>query len=128
MVAANRAGSGEYVCQFQAFGWRSEPAIQRIKQAVSEIRKTARRDPVLGAEGAVLLLELDALVPLIAEAAADAELREGWLDRLWAAIEADQIPYLDRLPDDWGDQCGSKPWQKPAEVVACFIGGDADDR
>jgi hypothetical protein len=40
-----------------AFGWRSQPAIQRIKQAVSEIRKTARRDPVLGAEGAVLLLE-----------------------------------------------------------------------
>jgi hypothetical protein len=40
-----------------AFGWRSQPAIQRIKQAVSEIKKVARRDPVLAAEGAVLLLE-----------------------------------------------------------------------
>src|SRR5436853_965003 len=40
-----------------AFGWRSQPAIQRIKQAVSEIKKVARRDPVLGGEGAVMLLE-----------------------------------------------------------------------
>jgi hypothetical protein len=114
-----------------AFGWRSQPAIQRIRQAVTEIKRAARCDPVLGAEGAVLLLErispalenadsssgaigtavnkaLDALVPLIAEVVADVELREGWLDRLWAAIEADQIPYLDRLPDSWGELCGSK--------------------
>jgi len=121
-----------------AFDWRSQPAIQRIKQAVSEIRKTARRDPVLGAEGAVLLLErispalenvdsssgaigtavnkaLDALVPLIAEVVADVGLREGWLDRLWAAIEADQIPYLDRLPDYWGDLCGSTESPRPRQ-------------
>ncbi len=37
-----------------AFGWRSQPAIQRIKEAVSEIKKVARRDPVLGGEGAVV--------------------------------------------------------------------------
>jgi hypothetical protein len=76
---------------------------------VTEIKQAARRDPVLGAAGAVLLLErispalenvdsssgaigtavnnaLDALVPLIAEGVADVGLREGWLDRLWAAI------------------------------------------
>ncbi len=40
-----------------AFGWRSQPAIQRINQAVSEIKKIARRDPSLAGEGAVLLLE-----------------------------------------------------------------------
>src|SRR2546422_5906600 len=40
-----------------AFGWRSQPAIQRIRHAVTEIKQAARRDPVLGAEGAVLLLE-----------------------------------------------------------------------
>jgi hypothetical protein len=40
-----------------AFGWKSPLAIQRVKQAVSEIKKVARRDPVLGAEGAVLFLE-----------------------------------------------------------------------
>src|ERR1700694_725819 len=92
-----------------AFGWRSQPAIQRIKQAVSEIRKTARRDPVLGAEGAVLLLErispalenvdsssgaigtavnkaLDALVPLFVGVVADVKLRKGWLDRLFEHV------------------------------------------
>ena len=40
-----------------AFGWRSQPAIKRIKEAVSEIKKEARKDPVLGGEGAVLFLE-----------------------------------------------------------------------
>jgi hypothetical protein len=40
-----------------AFGWRSQPAIKRIKEAVSEIKKAARKDPVMGAEGAVLFLE-----------------------------------------------------------------------
>ena len=36
-----------------AFGWKSQPAIQRVKQAVTEIKGVARRDPLLGAEGAV---------------------------------------------------------------------------
>jgi hypothetical protein len=39
------------------FGWRSQPAILRIREALSEIRKAARKDPILGAEGAVLFLE-----------------------------------------------------------------------
>jgi hypothetical protein len=30
-----------------AFGWRSQPAIARVHEAVVEIRKVARRDPVL---------------------------------------------------------------------------------
>ena len=77
-----------------AFGWRSQPAIKRIKEAVSEIKKAARKDPVLGAEGAVLFLEkispaiekvdgssgsigtavntaIDALVPIIAKEPAE---------------------------------------------------------
>jgi hypothetical protein len=40
-----------------AFGWKSQPAIERVRQAVSEIKTVARRDPVLGAEGAVRFLE-----------------------------------------------------------------------
>jgi hypothetical protein len=40
-----------------AFGWRSQPAIQRVREAVSELRKAARSDPLLAAEGAVLFLE-----------------------------------------------------------------------
>jgi hypothetical protein len=34
-----------------AFGWRSQPAIIRIREALSEIKKTARKNPILGAEG-----------------------------------------------------------------------------
>ena len=111
-----------------AFGWRSQPAIKRIKEAVSEIKKAARKDPVLGAEGAVLFLEkvspaieqvdsssgaigtavnnaIDALVPTIAKAPADGKLRDKWLERLWRAVEDDDIPYIEMLPDHWGELC-----------------------
>ena len=40
-----------------AFGWRSQPAIRRIKEAVSEIKRVARGDALLAAEGAVSFLE-----------------------------------------------------------------------
>jgi tetratricopeptide (TPR) repeat protein len=111
-----------------AFGWKSQPAITRIKEAVSEIRKVAKKDPTLGAEGAVLFLEklspaiehvdsssgsigtavgnaIDALVPVIAQADVDVEQRQSWLERLWAAIEEDEIPYLETLGDRWGELC-----------------------
>ncbi len=111
-----------------AFGWRSQPAIKRIKEAVSEIRKAARKDPVLGGEGAVLFLEkisaaiervdgssgaigttvynaIETLAPIIARAPADDELRDRWLDRLWRAVEEDKMPYLEGLPDHWGELC-----------------------
>jgi hypothetical protein len=44
-----------------AFGWRSQPAIERVREAVLEIKKTARRDPILAATGAVVFLEKCAL-------------------------------------------------------------------
>jgi hypothetical protein len=114
-----------------AFGWRSQPAIQRINQAVSEIKKIARRDPSLAGEGAVLLFErispalenvdsssgaigtavnnaISDLIPIIAEAPAEDRTRDAWLERLWAAHEADQIPYIERLADFWGELCASK--------------------
>lgn len=113
-----------------AFGWRSQPAIRRIKEAVSEIKKAARKDPVLGGEGAVLFLEkvspaieqvdsssgaigtavnnaIEALVPIIAKAAADGKLRDKWLERLWRAVEEDDIPYIEMLPDHWGELCAT---------------------
>ena len=40
-----------------AFGWRSQPAIMHIKEAVSDIRRVARDDALLAAEGAVSFLE-----------------------------------------------------------------------
>jgi len=40
-----------------AYGWKSEPAIRSVKEAVSEIKKVARSERVLAAERAVLFLE-----------------------------------------------------------------------
>ena len=39
-----------------AFGWRSDPAIARIKEALTEIKTANRKAPMLAAEGAVLFL------------------------------------------------------------------------
>lgn len=114
-----------------AFGWRSKPAIQRVKQAVSEIKSIARVNPVLGAEGAVTFLErvspalehvdsssgaigtavnnaITVLVPVIAKAPAGVKARRAWLERLWEAHAADGIPYIELLADYWGELCGSK--------------------
>ncbi len=113
-----------------AFGWKSQPAIKRIKEAVSEIKKVARKDKLPAAEGAVLFLEkvspalehvdsssgsigtavnnaIAAFVDIIATAPADESTREKWLRRLFDAHAADQIPYIERLADYWGDLCAS---------------------
>ena len=133
-----RASKQAYAWQFKsrfrrhAFGWRgSRPAIQRIDEAVAEIKSVARRDRSVAAEGAVLFLErvspaleqidgssgaigsavngaIADLVAIIANAPAERHAREAWLDRLWAAHEADDIPYIETLADHWGELCASK--------------------
>lgn len=113
-----------------AFGWKSQPAIQRVKEATAEIKKVGRNDAVLAAEGAVLFLEklspalehvdsssgaignavnkaIDELVPIIAQAPADAATHDAWLERLWEAYADDGIPYIESLGDHWGILCGS---------------------
>ena len=127
-----RPAHWEFTRRFRrgAFGWKSPPAIQRVRQAVSEIKTVARRDPALAAEGGVLFLErvspalehvdsssgaigttvnhaIEALVAIIAGAPADAKTRAGWLDRLWEAHARDEIPYIERLGDFWGELCVS---------------------
>lgn len=114
-----------------AFGWKSQPAITRIKQAVAEIKNVAKNAPLLAAEGAIVFFErvspalehvdsssgsigtavnhaIAELVPLVANAPADGERRDGWLERLFEAHQADQIPYIERLADHWGELCASK--------------------
>ncbi|MEE9385028.1 MAG: hypothetical protein V3V08_16610 [Nannocystaceae bacterium] len=115
----------------RAFGWKSQPAIKRVKEAVSEIKKVARKDKLLAAEAAVLFLEkvspalehvdsssgaigtavhnaIAALVDVISTAPADEKTRETWLARLWEAYQADRIPYIELLGDYWGELCVSK--------------------
>lgn len=115
----------------RAFGWRgSRLAIERLKQAVSEIRTVARRDPVLAADGAVSLMEriwpafeqidtssgalggavnwaLEELISVIARAPADAKTRARWLGRLWEAVQDDGVSYLSRAEERWGELCAS---------------------
>jgi hypothetical protein len=111
-----------------AFGWRSDTPIQRIKEAVSEIKLVARKEPIIAAEGAVIFLEklspaleqvdsssgaigtavnraIDTLVPIIVKADADPSTRQRWLERLWQAIQDESIPYIESLGDYWGDLC-----------------------
>lgn len=132
-MAASKKHSWEFARRFRchAFGWKSQPAIGRIKEAVAEIKKVARKDAALGAEGAVTFLEkvspaiervdgssgaigtavrraVDALVPIIAEAPVDRETRMKWLERLFDAQSEDQIPYIESLGDAWGTLCASE--------------------
>src|SRR5271168_2704951 len=111
-----------------AFGWKSQVPIRRIKEALSEIRQVARKEPILAAEGAVLFLEklspaleqvdsssgaignavnraIEELVPVIAATPAELARRSVWLERLWEACTADQIPYIEILGDFWGELC-----------------------
>ena len=111
-----------------AFGWRSDTPIQRIKEALAEIKQVARKEPVLAAEGAVTLLEklspaleqvdsssgalgsavnkaIETLVPIIVKADVESKQRQRWLERLWQALQDDEMPYIELLGDYWGDLC-----------------------
>jgi len=114
-----------------AFGWRSQPAVQRVGEATAEIRKVAKKDPALAAAGAVLFVEkvspalehvdsssggigtavnhaMEVCAKIIAEAPVDDETRDRWLDRLWEAHQNDEIPYIEHLTDYWGELCASR--------------------
>ena len=58
-----------------AFGWRSQPAVQRVKEATAEILRVARKDPALAAAGAVLFRDFAATQPRFAVEAGLAALR-----------------------------------------------------
>jgi hypothetical protein len=109
-----------------AFGWRgSKAAITAIDEAESEILTVARRDAVLGAEGAVIYLQkvspalrdvdsssgalggatysaVASVVPIIAAAQVPIATRAKWLERLSGAIQEDDPPYIESLADQLG--------------------------
>lgn len=112
-----------------AFGWRgTQAAIPRIREAVSEIKKVSKKDAVLGAQGAILFIEklspaleqvdsssgaigtavnhaIEDMAAVIAKPLVPDEVRNNWLERLWLAVEEDEIPYIEILPDYWGELC-----------------------
>jgi hypothetical protein len=115
----------------RAFGWRgSHLACQRLKEAVNEIKKVVRVDPVTAGDGVVTLVEriwpafqdIDTssgalggavywaqqeLLTIVIEVPADRKTRDKWLDRLWQAIEEDGVSYLSPVEDRWGELCRS---------------------
>lgn len=106
-----------------AYGWKaSRLAAKRLREGVTEIRAAARKDPGLGMEGAVVLLErfvgavcgvddswgtlgtafsreLVRLEPVLSAAGVDADTRLSLLRRVLAAWHADEYGHLAGLPD-----------------------------
>jgi len=103
-----------------AFGWRSQPAITRVREACAEITNIARHDLALAAEGAVLFIErvspalervdsssgsigaavnhaIDELTDIITRAPVDAKTRTKWLERLWDAYASDGMSHAYRV-------------------------------
>lgn len=122
----------QFVRRFRrgGFGWRSAPAVAAVRAAVSEVRSVARRDQVLGAEGAVRLIErivpalervdgssgsigaavnaaLEECAKIVGDAPLLAPERSRMLERLWTARLDDGMGYLDRVDELWGIYCGS---------------------
>lgn len=104
----------------------SSLAITRLKEVVSEITKVAKTDLILGAEGAVALMErlwpalqdidtssgalggavhktLDALIPILIKAPADPKTCGKWLERLYEAVQEDGVQYLTSVEERWGE-------------------------
>lgn len=111
-----------------AFGWRPDMPIQRIKEALAEIELVGKKDPVLAAEGAIVLLgklspalmgvdsssgalgswvnrTIETLAPVIANAQVTPAIRKKWMRRLWQALDEDEMPYIESLGDYWGELC-----------------------
>lgn len=114
-----------------AFGWKSQPAIVRVREAVSEIKQVAKTDPVHAAEGVVALLErlspalenidsssgaigtavnraIAELVPIVVAAPASVSIRAAWLERRCLRME--------RSPDR-SDPHGTQSGQEPAWLL-----------
>src|SRR5262249_45085867 len=110
---------------------RSRLACQRLKEAVTGIKKVARTDPVAAGDGVVSLMERiwpsfqdvdtssgalggavywaqEELLPIAIEAPADRKTRDKWLERLWQAIEDDGVDYLSLVQNRWGELCASR--------------------
>ncbi|MFK7846999.1 MAG: hypothetical protein AB8G77_16980 [Rhodothermales bacterium] len=111
-----------------AFGWRSDLPIKRIKEALKELKQAARKDPLEAAEGSIKLIEklspalehvdsssgaigsavnktIQELTNIIKKAQVSEQARQVWMERLWKALQEDQMPYIETLSDYWGELC-----------------------
>jgi hypothetical protein len=73
--------------------------IERLSPALEHV------DSSSGALGSAVNRAIEVPVPVIAAAPVTPPVRERWLERLYEAHAADQIPYIERLADYWGQLC-----------------------
>lgn len=124
MTAKRDADAWEFAVRFRrsGFGWKTQPAILRIRQALAELGNVARRDPLHAAEGAVLnpqkmapaVEQVDRpscaigtavehtigdLVRILAAVPVAKGTRLGWLEPHRDAFQSDQILYVEALGD-----------------------------
>lgn len=64
-------------------------------------------DSSSGALGGAARSAVEALVPVVAQAPADAATRERWLEQMFEAIQNDDPSYLESLDDRWGELCAT---------------------
>ncbi|OQB47606.1 MAG: hypothetical protein BWY02_02063 [bacterium ADurb.Bin157] len=113
----------------EAYGWKgTAKASKRMAEAVSEMKKAAKKDSALAGEGAIELFgrlypalmqidsssgvlgtamnkTIDSLIPFIIQADWDINTRGKQLDKLYEAIIEDGWGTFDGLRDCWGEIC-----------------------
>jgi tetratricopeptide (TPR) repeat protein len=113
----------------QAYSWNGTAlASKRMKEAVSEIKKVARKDSSLAGEGVVELFyrlypalmqidsssgalgtamyhTLESLIPILIQADWNMNTRGKWLENLYEAIGEDGWGTFDNLRKQWGEIC-----------------------
>ncbi|MCP5461884.1 MAG: hypothetical protein H7A34_01730 [bacterium] len=112
-----------------AFGWKGTAlATKRLNEAVSEIKKVNKTDPLLAVEGCIILMErissalehidsssgalgnavnhtLNEIIPFLINAPAEKGLRKEWLERIHNAILNEGIQFLSPVEESWGKIC-----------------------
>lgn len=113
----------------EAYGWNgTAKASKRMKEAISEIKKVAKKDSVLAGEGVIELFyrlypalmnidsssgalgtamnkTIDSLTLILIKADWDMNTRGKQLDKLYQAITEDGWGTFDDLRDHWGEIC-----------------------
>lgn len=113
----------------EIYSWNgTAKASQRMKEAVSEIKKIAKKDSALAGEGVVELFvrlypalmhidsssgalgtamnrTIDSLIPILIKADWIMNTRGKWLDELFTAIQENGWGTFDSLRGYWGELC-----------------------
>jgi hypothetical protein len=100
-VATRSAGSRSRRSRASSKRW---PRAKRSPRTIRHSPRWTRS----GSIGTAVHRAIAERVPLIAKAPADAKTRDASLERLFEAHQKDQIPYIERLADHWGELCASK--------------------